>query len=415
VKPAAGSTSRAATSAHRSGHVTDARADAPHADDAPPPPRRPASHRDNDAAPRKRLEDFIVGPCNQLAYSAAMQIIEDDIAAPNPLFIHGGVGLGKTHLLQGVCRAYAQRHPNARVRYTTAEQFTNEYILSVRTNQIERFRESVRELDLLAVDDVRFFATNAKDKTRDEFLHTFDAVDLSGARIVLASDCHPRLIKPFNEALRSRCVSGMVCPITPPDPATRIRIIEALARRRGLCMMETVVAVVAKHCQGSVREMEGTLHRLKALAALMDTNGADGDQPASAGRDAVIGHAAVNRLLHADAAATTPIRPLRLEAILDAVAELTAVPAPSIVGRSRRRDITNARALVVHLARKLTRMSYPQIAESLGQSSHTSAMHADKRVRQRAEAGETMVLPETLEEVVFTDVIDRLERAVRHG
>ncbi|NBC11481.1 MAG: ATP-binding protein [Planctomycetes bacterium] len=258
-----------------------------------------AEHNGADAAIamrrfRHRLETFVVGACNELAYAAALRAAEDDQAA-DPVFIHGGCGLGKTHLLQGACARLLERNPDARVWYTTGEQFTNQYIQAVRKNALEGFRRRVRRLDLLAVDDVHFLAD--KEKTQQEFLHCFDAIDLAGARLILASDSHPKLIAKFSEGLVSRCVRGMVVEVRPPDHQTRRELVITLARRRHLTLLDEAADKIAERTHGSVRDIEGLLTRLHALVCLHQQNPNSQRSDHEAIRpSAPVGHALLDQL-----------------------------------------------------------------------------------------------------------------------
>ncbi len=369
--------------------TTAATAHTPHA-------RRPPSLR-------HRLEDFVVGASNELAFAAANRFVEDDHANCNPLFIHGGCGLGKTHLLQGICRKSLDLRPTARVLYATAEQFTNEFLFAIRNNRIEPFRRKIRRLDLLALDDVHFIAN--KQATQREFLHSFDAIELGGARVVLASDSHPKLIHCFSEALISRCVRGMVVQVHQPDTATRLRIVHALAQRRGIPLTEAVVNTISTRSLGSVREIEGTLTKLHALASLTETHNR-GDGPNGA-----IGHALVNRLFETPPHAT-PRRAVRFQAILDVVAEQLAISRETILSRGRHRHTVLARGLLVHLARKLTAMSYPEIAAAMGRKHHSSIVNAAQNIQKQLTQGATLTLPVTLETLGLGDLIDRLHRAI---
>lgn len=359
---------------------------------------------------RYTLDDFIVGPSNQLAYSAAYRLVDEEDNAAHPLFIHGGVGLGKTHLLQGVCRRIQDRNPNARIHYTTGEQFTNEFLTAVRSNKLEAFRRRVRRLDLLAVDDVHFLAD--KEKTQQEFLHSLNAMELGGARLVLASDCHPKLIHRFSEALVSRCVRGMVVEIKPPDTATRVKIISALARRRGLTLMESVAATLAARCNGSVRDIEGELSLLKVMAD-MDRNLVAGrpltHPSAEAPSPSVIGHTLVNRLLTVRDTAAAAGRPVTIDRIIDVVCEALALTREELVRRGRQKPVVLARSLAVCLARQVTSMSYPEIAQALGRASHSTVITADRRMRQMIADQTTIVLPATLEEIPAGELIQRLK------
>jgi chromosomal replication initiator protein len=355
---------------------------------------------------RHSLDNFIVGPSNQLVYAAACRISEMDQPEATPLFIHGGCGLGKTHLLQGICRRVLDRDPNARVAYFTAEQFTNEFLSAVRANNVASFRNRIRKLDLLAVDDIHFIAN--KQATQQEFLHCFDAIDLGGARIVLASDSHPRLIKQFSEALISRCVRGMVVEVKQPDVVTRSRIIRAIASRRSIQLMDSVVEVIASKTGGSVREIEGTLTKLQALASLTARQGQTGEQGVMPGE---IGHTLVNQLFAAEMS-HAPRHAIRFETILEQVSEMMGVGKTDIVGSGRKQAVVMARSLVIHLTRQMTHMSYPEIAAAMGKASHSTMITADQRLVSQLSTDMKVVLPSTLEEVTLVDLVDRLKHAI---
>ena len=354
---------------------------------------------------RHQLDSFVVGPSNQLAYAAAQRIADDETDAAHPLFIHGGCGLGKTHLLQGICRRWLEHHPDANVLYTTGEQFTNEYITAVRTNKLERFRKWIRGLDLLAVDDVHFIAN--KQATQQEFLHSFDQIELCGARVVLASDSHPKLIKQFSEALVSRCVRGMVVPIKPPDARTRTRLVLALAERRNLNLATAAARTLGQQAHGSVREIEGTLTKLQALIAVARQNGQRIEEP--------IGHTLIHQLTDAEAAQDAPRRPVQFQSVLDAVATELAVSRQQILGRGRHRLVVLARALTVYLTRRLTAMSYPELATALGRSNHSTVITAAQRMQKQIDANDTLTTPPHLAGEPVQEVIERLTRQITRG
>jgi len=302
-------------------------------------PRRPPT------APRlrHRLEDFVVGPSNLLAYTAAQSMIEGN-AAFNPLFIHGACGVGKTHLLQGVCNAIAARGDgrSLRWRYVTGEQFTNEYIAAIRKRTLEEFRRRYRDLDVLAIDDVHFLA--AKKATQEEFLHTYNSIESAGHRVVMASDAHPRLVGELNEQLVSRFVSGMVVKIDPPRRETRIAILLRRARAMKCKAPKAVLEYIALHIRGSVRELEGALIKLAALAELEG-----GPMTLEVARAALSEH-----LARTDSAIT-------LGDIEAKVAAFFGVTPADIHSSRRTRTVSVARMTAMYLARRHTRMSYPEI------------------------------------------------------
>lgn len=349
---------------------------------------------------RHRLEDFVVGPSNELAYAAARSMVEDDEGTSvHPLFLHGGCGLGKTHLLQGLCRAVLERDPHARVLYTTGERFTNEYITAVRTNRLEAFRRRVRRLDLLAVDDVHFLAN--KQATQQEFLHSFDQIELGGAKVVLASDSHPKLIKQFSEALVSRCVRGLVVQVNPPDEATRLRLVQVLAQRRGLTLEPGLAQALARRGAASVREIEGMITKLQALAALARQSGQRVDGP--------IGYSLAQPLLE-EGVPEMPRRPVRVEALIQTVAQQVGVTPQQILGTSRHRFVVLARALVIHLARQCTSMSYPEIAARMGRENHSTVITAAQRIQRQLKENPTLLLPAQAQPMTLMELLQRVQR-----
>jgi chromosomal replication initiator protein len=370
--------------------------------------------RGNSAGPRlagggrmnRRLEDFVVGSCNDLAYAAACRLAEEDTQAGHPLFIHGGCGLGKTHLLQGVCQAVLARQRDARVQYMTGEEFTNEYITAVRANKLEAFRRRIRRLDLLAVDDVHFIAN--KQATQQEFLHTFDRIELGGARVVLASDSHPKLIRQFSDALVSRCVRGMVVQINPPDRATRLRLVKVLGERRGLRLEKGVAESLADRCTGSVREVEGLLTKLHALASLTQRGIAAADGAWS------ITHGLIDHLLQNETDAS-PRKMVKFETIVDAVAGQMGLSIGQLMGRGRHRVLVLARALVIHLARQMTSMSYPEIAAAMGRRNHSTVITAAQRMERQLAANEAILLPGPVGQTSPVELVEMLRRKVMQG
>ncbi len=345
-------------------------------------PKRP---RVGDAAfpARSSLAEFVVGAANQLAYHAALRAADDD-AFRGSLFVHGPCGMGKTHLLQGVAARFLERRPDATVRYITGEAFMNEYVAAIRANRMEAFRKLYRRLDLLCLDDIHFFSN--KDGTQAELLHTFDAITHDKARVVLASDEHPRDIAAFSEKLVSRFLSGAVVRLETPDAALRLRLVKSLAARRGLAIEDAAAALVAERSArsigtlggfgGSVREIDGLLIQVEAVTRLL---------PEHAGSGGSVGVLLVRQALGlADASRPAPPgrarRPLRIEDVTSEVCRALAVDLAELMGRGRHKRVVLARAACAHLARKLTTMSYPEIARGLGRPNHSTVITACKRL-----------------------------------
>ena len=356
---------------------------------------------------RHRLDSFVVGPSNELAYAAAVALAESDPDAPRgatsgPLFLHGACGMGKTHLLQGICRRFLDRRPGARVLYTTAEAFTNAYIAAVRQNRLETFRKQMRRLDLLAVDDLGFFAN--KEKTQQEFQHCFDHIDLSGARLVLASDSHPKLIKQFSDSLVSRFVQGLVVQVHSPDPATRLALVHRLAQHRGLLLTPGLDERISTVAGPSVREIEGTLAQVHALACLENPQGPT----------RMVSRALIEKL-SAGQRQAQPGRPVRFADIQRTVCDQLQVDPDQVAGSSRHRMVVLARAMLIHLTRQMTSLSFPEIAAALGKDSHSTVVTAGQRMTRQLEANQPLLLPGFPEPITPMQLAQDIRRQVLQG
>ncbi|MEM1207812.1 MAG: DnaA/Hda family protein [Planctomycetota bacterium] len=354
---------------------------------------------------RHRLEQFVVGPSNELAHAACCRLADEAVEGKrthSPLFLHGGCGLGKTHLLQGACRRVLEQMPDAGVLYLTGEQFTNDYITAVRTGKLDDFRRRMRSLELLALDDLHFLAN--KSSTQQEFLHSFDQIDLGGARVVLASDSHPRLIDKFSEQLVSRCVQGLVVQVNRPDGDTRRKLVAAMARRRGLILEPVAEAILAAQIgtDGSVREIEGLLTKLHALITLA------GDHEATA---QPVGRHWVDRLIHGENHSTTRRR-VHYEHIVAVVTQELGVTEAQLAGRGRHSQVVLARAVLIRLCRELTTMSFPEIARAMGKSNHSTVITADQRLKRQIDGGLTARLAGHDDAMPLTDLLERLRRSV---
>jgi chromosomal replication initiator protein len=328
--------------------------------------RRPVAAPASGKRLRHRLECFVSGPSNQLAYSAAMAVTTGQAVQFNPLFIHGCCGVGKTHLLQGICNGVDAHKINW--KYLTAEEFTNHFVEAIRHRKLEEFRRVYRHLDLLVIDDVHFLAS--KKATQEEFLHTFNTIEAAGRQVVMASDTHPRMLGRLTEQLVSRFLSGMVVKIDAPDGQTRLRILQQAAARARLSIDAQVLEYVAMHVRGSARELEGTLVKLTALAEL---NG----QPVSLAiaRDALADH-----LSHTDSAVT-------LGDIESVVTGFFGITPADIHSTRRTHTVSLARTVAMFLARRHTRMSFPEIGGFMGKN-HSSAILAVQRMEKALVGGD---------------------------
>ena len=308
-----------------------------------------------------RLEEFVVGPSNRLAHAAALRVMDCPAGEFNPLFLHGGCGLGKTHLLQAICNAVGERHPQLRWRYVTGEEFTNDYVYSVKAREGEAFRRRYRSLELLAIDDVHFFAN--KRATQEEFLHTFKAVDAAGTQIVLASDAPPKMIGHFSDALVSRFLSGMVVKIDSPDLEVRAGVLRRRAERLKVNISDAVIMHIAEHFCANIRELEGAL--LKVVAQAQVTG-----QPITVS----LAERAIRDLIRQ----TAPV--VKLSDIESNVAIFFGLTPADLHTSRKSRTIALARGIAMYLARKHTDMSYPEIGRFMGNKNHSTVILARRRI-----------------------------------
>jgi len=316
------------------------------------------------SAVRHRLKDFVVGTSNRLAYSACQAVVSGSTPF-NPLFIHGQCGVGKTHLLHGICNAVSEARRNGRPvawRYVTGEQFTNEFVHALRRRKFSEFRARYRGLDLLAIDDVHFLG--AKNAIQEEFLHTFNAIESAGKQIVLASDAHPAKVRELNAQLASRFVAGMVVEVDPPDKTTRLEILRRKSIVMDLVIAPDVTEYVARHVRSSARELEGTLFKLAALSSL---EGAAVTMEMA--RSALADHVSKT-----DCAVTLG----EIEMLVSVYFGVT----PADMHSSRKtRTVSAARQVTMFLARRYTPMSYPEIGRAMGKN-HSSVVLAVKRMER---------------------------------
>ncbi|HEX8912906.1 MAG TPA: chromosomal replication initiator protein DnaA, partial [Humisphaera sp.] len=337
-----------------------------------------------------------VGAGNQLAFNAATYVAEFPGSQYNPLFIHGSCGLGKTHLLQGLCKKFIEHHPTKRWAYMTGEEFTNDYIAALRANKVDAFRRRMRDLDLLVIDDVHFLA--GKKATQEEFLHTFNAIEAMGKQVVLASDEHPKLIAEFGESLVNRFVSGMVVRIDPPNYQTRCEILRVLARRTGLDLGEEVTGWVARRVTQNVRELEGAITRVTAHVRLT-------------GRplDVATAQAALGDL---DRQLVAPVRP---ENIMSTVCDYFGLENKDLMSGRRQRTISLARSVAMYLVRKTAKLSFPEIGTRMGKRNHSTVISACRRIEKAVEKNEKLAWTSSVgeREEEAQELVQRLEEHSR--
>ena len=406
------------------GQATDRTAAPTLAPANPAPPKTNGERSPRRAAPPLRqLDDFVVGRCNELAFTSACRIVDEpNAAAVSPLCVYGGSGLGKTHLLQGICARFRdQAGRGAKARYMTAEQFTNEFLAALRKNTLEQFRQQIRRLDLLAIDDVHFFEN--KTKTQSEFLHTLEAINLTGARLVLASSEHPRLAR-FSRVLVSRLLSGMVVQVERPPREVRIAIVKQLSTAIGNPVNDVAAEYIASRCVGSVHELQGAVTTLKAMhylardgrpsggPATPEVPGAPGPGTTTApgGDGKEIGLVLARRLFEDER--LRPQIPVRISTVVDVVCEQLGVARADLMSRSRHRRVVLGRALVAYLGRDMTTHSYPEIARELGRPYHSSVHTAEQRFKKQLEANDPIEAGDGKAAVEPRELRDQLRHAI---
>jgi chromosomal replication initiator protein len=337
--------------------------DAPELFEAPlaPGPRSAARTPDREASclnPRYTFESFIVGQSNRLAHAGCLAVAEDPGGAYNPLFVYGGVGLGKTHLLHAIGNRALQ--DGRSVLYVSAETFANEMINGIRTRTNEEFRAKYRSIDVLLLDDAQFLIN--KERTQEEFFHTFNDLYQSNRQIVISSDRPPRAFVGLEERLRSRFEWGLTADVQPPDYETRIAILQAKAEERALHLPGEVIEFVAQQVQSNIRELEGALNRVVALARMM-------------GYPLTVGTAqkALGEISRAPARVT-------FEQIMATVSTYYEVSEADLLSPRRTRSVALPRQVLMYLARAMTDMSLPQIGEAIGGRDHTTVMHGCDKI-----------------------------------
>ena len=326
------------------------------------------------------FENFIKGPSNQFAFAAAQAVAANPSGAYNPLFIYGGSGLGKTHLLTAIQTEIKRTHPDFVIMYVTCEQFTNELIAAIRAGSTEDFRMKYRVADLLLVDDIQFIA--GKESTQEEFFHTFNSLHDAHKQIVIASDRPAKEIKSLEERLRTRFEWGLTADVQPPDFETRVAIVKRKAELLHLDLPEDVAEFIANHLKNNIRQLEGAVKKLNAYRKL------EGIQP-------VIGAAqnAIKDILNE----TQPV-PITVEKILSEVARTYNTTADMLRGPSRRSNVSSARKVSMYVVREITGMSMEDIGSEFGGRDHSTVVYSINDMQKKLETDTR--LRETVEDII---------------
>ncbi len=316
--------------------------------------------------PRYTFANFIVGSANRLAHAASLSVAERPGHAYNPLFLYGGVGLGKTHLMHAIGNQVIAKFPRKRVMYATSEKFTNEFITSIQQGKIDEFRARYRRIDLLLIDDIQFIAD--KERTQEEFFHTFNAIHEDGKQIVLSSDRPPKAILTLEERLRSRFEWGLIADLTAPDLETRIAILRAKAEEGALPITSDVIEFIARKVVSNIRELEGALNRIVAYASM-------GATPISI----ELAQAVLSNVLY-----NPKKRQVTPERIARAVSEYYSVPMDVLQGQKRDRSIVMPRQIAMFLMRAETDVSLLRIGAELGGRDHSTVLHACEKISRES-------------------------------
>jgi chromosomal replication initiator protein len=311
--------------------------------------------------PRYTFDTFVVGSSNQFAHAAALAVAEQPSKSYNPLFLYGGVGLGKTHLMQAIGHAIKRRNPAMRLTYVSAEKFTNEVIAAVRFDRMSTFRDRFRTMDVLLVDDIQFIA--AKERTQEEFFHTFNALYDQQKQIVISSDCPPKEISSIEERLRSRFEWGLIADIQPPDLETKIAILQKKAESEHVKLDEDVAEFIARSIKSNIRELEGALIRLLAYASLTGV-----DLSVSTAQEVL------KNIID------TQDKRVSIEQIQRRVGEHFGKRGQDLKVRSNSREIAFPRQIAMYIVKQLTAASLPEIGRQFGGKHHTTVLHSINKI-----------------------------------
>jgi chromosomal replication initiator protein len=356
----------------------------------PVPARDPG--RRQPVRPRRwrSLQDFIVGPCNRVAHASAVSLVETPEECPIPLVLHGAVGVGKTHLLEGICEALSRKHSEWRVLFLTAEDFTNRFVQAMHQHKLNAFRKQMRDCDALFIDDVGFLAK--KQATQEEFLHTLDALQTEHRPVVLAVDCHPRLADHFLPELTDRLVGGAVWGVTTPDAATRLELLRAKTYKAG-GMPEAVLAFMAESLHGNVRELEGAVHTLQHFSKVHG-------KPI----DLDLANEALGELLRHS------IRVVKLDDVERVICDVLGISRELLFSKKRAWFCSYPRMLAMYLARKHTSATYGEVGKHFGGRNHSTVVAAEKKARQWLKNNITLQLGKRT--LPVRDIVEQIERGL---
>ena len=338
---------------------------------------------ENSLNPKCSFQTFVVGSCNQFAHAAALAVAEAPGKTYNPLYVYGGVGLGKTHLMHAIGHAIKERNRYLRLSYISAERFMNELINAIRYDKTQTFREKYRSIDVLLMDDIQFMA--GKERTQEEFFHTFNALYDGQKQIVITSDCPPREIPTLEERLHSRFEWGLIADIEPPDLETKVAILKRKADLDGVALPDDVAFFIASKVKSNIRELEGSLVRLIAISSLRGL-------PISK----MLAQDAIRNIAEDD----QPVG-ITIEQIQRAVAAHYKLRVDDLKSKNNSRQIAVPRQVAMYLCKRLTKHSFPEIGRDFGGKHHTTVIHSVEKI-------EALVSKDQNFHRVVSDIMDNL-------
>ena len=331
------------------------------------------------------FDSFVVGENNRFAHAAALAVSEAPGTAYNPLFLYGGVGLGKTHLMHAIGNEILKHNKNANVLYVTSEQFNNNLIAGIKEGKMENFRNKYRNTDVLLIDDIQFLA--GRDRNQEEFFHTFNALHESGKQIILSSDRPPKDIQPLEDRLRTRFEWGLIADISNPDYETRMAILQKKAQLDNIIIDNEILSNIATKINTNIRELEGTLNKLVALSILKS-------QPFSI----ALSEEAIADVVHNND------KVLSIEYIQDVVAKYFNISIEDLKGSRRSSDVVFPRQIAMYLCKNVAQISYPKIGQAFGKRDHSTVMHACEKIENELKQNSnTKLIVETVKNSLFSN------------
>lgn len=335
--------------------------------------------------PKYTFDTFVVGNNNRFAHAAALAVAEAPATSYNPLFIYGGVGLGKTHLMHSIGNEILRKNRDSKILYVTSEKFTNHLINAIKDNKNEQFRTKYRNIDVLLIDDIQFIA--GKERIQEEFFHTFNTLHESGKQIIISSDRPPKDIQLLEDRLKSRFEWGLIADISNPDYETRLAILRKKAQLDNIIIDDEILSNIATRIDSNIRELEGTLNKLIAKSSLTNS-------PITM----EMAEKAINDIV------SQQDKVISSDFIQETVAKYFNISAKELKGSKRSNDIAFPRQIAMYLCRNVAQMSLPQIGKDFGKRDHTTVMHACNKIEQEIKENQnTKLIVESVKNILLTD------------